>query len=108
MHDTSLMTQADVPQSPPHQSPAVAAAPPDKSVAAALVLTFLFGPLGLFYTSVMGGVVMSLIGIVVAIFTLGIGLFLIWPIVMVWSAVVAGQQHQRFEEWRVRSMTGRG
>lgn len=37
---------------------------PYKSVAAALVLTVLFGPLGLFYSSFLGGVVMSIFGLV--------------------------------------------
>lgn len=109
MADTSAMTQAYDPLSPPNQQPPSGdlVAPTDKSVAAALVLTFLFGPLGLLYVSIVGGVVMFLVAVVVAIFTLGIGLLLIWPIVMVWSAVVAGQQHQKFEEWRIRRMTGR-
>jgi hypothetical protein len=37
---------------------------PYKSVAAALVLTIIFGPLGLFYSSFLGGVVMSIFGLV--------------------------------------------
>jgi hypothetical protein len=32
--------------------------PKDKSVGAALVLTFLFGPFGLLYSSILGGLVM--------------------------------------------------
>lgn len=37
---------------------------PYKSVAAALVLTILFGPAGLFYSSFLGGIVMSIFGLV--------------------------------------------
>lgn len=107
--DTVPMTQPDRP--PPAygdvQRATTAEVPTDKSVAVALVLTFLFGPLGLLYVTVLGGVLMTLLAIVVAIFTLGFGLILLWPITMVWGAVVAGQQHQKYDEWRIRSMTGR-
>ena len=37
---------------------------PYKSVAAALVLTIIFGPLGLFYSSFLGGIIMSIFGLV--------------------------------------------
>ncbi len=83
------------------------AAPPiDKSVGAALVLTFFFGPLGLFYITIAGAVVMTIVAIIVAIFTLGFGLLLIWPITMIWSAVVASRQHQEFEAWKIGRLTG--
>jgi len=47
--------------------------PVDKSVGAALVLTFFFGPLGLFYITVLGAVIMTVVAIIVAILTVGIG-----------------------------------
>lgn len=37
---------------------------PQKSLGLAFLLTFLFGPLGLFYSSVVGGIVMILVSIV--------------------------------------------
>ena len=37
---------------------------PYKSVAAALVLAVLFGPIGVFYSSFIGGIVMSIFGLV--------------------------------------------
>ena len=71
----------------------------DKSVGAALVLTFLFGPLGLLYVSILGGIVMIVITPIVAIATFGIGLAIVWPIIMLWAAFSASSQHSRYEAW---------
>jgi hypothetical protein len=60
-----------------------------KSVALALVLTFFFGPLGLFYSSVTGGIVMLIASVVIGATTLGFGLWLTWPACMVWGAIAA-------------------
>jgi hypothetical protein len=51
------------------------------------VLTFFFGPLGMLYATVTGGIVMLLISIVVAVFTFGLGLLITFPICMIWAAV---------------------
>jgi hypothetical protein len=75
-------------------APAAVAAP-QKSMAAALLLTFFFGPLGLFYASVTGGVVMTIISIIVAIMTLGFGLFVTGPICMVWAAIATNNENAR-------------
>ncbi|WP_215843307.1 hypothetical protein HHS34_005530 [Acidithiobacillus montserratensis] len=64
-----------------------------KSMAAGLILTFLFGPLGLFYASVTGGIVLLVVGIIfgiIAVFTFGLGailLPLVWVASMIWAAV---------------------
>jgi hypothetical protein len=63
-----------------------------KSVGLALVLGFIFGPLGLLYASVVGGIVMFFVSGVVGLLTLGFGLLLIWPICAVW-AVLAVNRH---------------
>ena len=62
---------------------------PPKSVALAVVLTFFFGPLGLFYSSVVGGVVMLLVSLIAAGATFGIGLLFTWPACMIWGAIAA-------------------
>ena len=80
--------------------------PVDKSVGAALVLTFFFGPIGLFYVSVVGAIVMIVVGTVAALLTLGLALLLIWPISMVWAAVLAGQKHQAYDVWKLGQMRG--
>jgi hypothetical protein len=60
-----------------------------KSVGVAFLLAFFFGPLGLLYSTVTGGIVMFIINIIVAIFTLGFGLLLTWPICCIWAIIAA-------------------
>ena len=60
-----------------------------KSVGLALLLTFFFGPLGMLYSTVTGGVVMFFVSLFVGFFTLGIGLLVTWPICIVWAMVAA-------------------
>jgi hypothetical protein len=68
-----------------------------KSMGAALALTFFFGPLGLFYASVIGGIVMLIVTIVVAIFTLGIGLLITQPICLVWAGVAVSGHNRKID-----------
>lgn len=69
----------------------------DRSAGAALGLTFFFGPLGLLYATVWGGIILSVIAAISAILTVGLSLLLIWPIAMVWGTVTASNRHSRFE-----------
>jgi len=55
-----------------------------KSVGIAILLTFLFGPLGLFYASVTGGLIMTFTPILLIILTL-VGLFQENPLLLGWS-----------------------
>lgn len=71
----------------------------DKSVGASLVLTFLFGPLGIFYVTVLGALVMLVLAVIVAVLTFGLGLVIIWPISMIWAAIVASNKHSRYQAW---------
>jgi hypothetical protein len=71
----------------------------DRSVGAALVLTFFFGPLGLLYVSVLGAILLTILAIIVAVLTLGLGLVLIWPVSMIWAALAASNQHSRYQAW---------
>jgi hypothetical protein len=66
-----------------------------KSIGLALVLTFFFGPLGMLYSTTTGGIVMFIVTIVVGIFTVGIGLFVTWPICMIWAAVAASNSNKK-------------
>jgi len=70
----------------------------EKNMILSLVLAFFFGPIGLFYASVTGGIVMILVTIIVAIFTLGFGLFIIIPICVVWAAIATTRYNQRRKE----------
>lgn len=61
----------------------------NKNVAVAIILTFLFGPLGMLYSTVSGGIIMFFISLVVAFITLGFGLIITWPICIIWGAMAA-------------------
>jgi hypothetical protein len=52
-----------------------------------MLLTLLFGPLGLFYVSVPGGVLMSAIALVSGIFTVGLALVPCWIVCLLWAFV---------------------
>lgn len=68
---------------------------PQKSVGLSLVLTFLFGPLGMFYSTVGGALAMLVITFIVSALTFGIGLIITWPVCMIWGAMAASQYNQR-------------
>ena len=65
-----------------------------KSIVISLILTFLFGPLGMLYSTIWGAVIMIVLSIIVALVTLGMGLFLIWPICMIWGALAAASYNK--------------
>lgn len=70
-----------------HPRPVIVLQP--KSVLLALLLSFLFGPLGMLYSTVIGALVMVVLTAVVSFLTLGIGYLLLLPVCMVWAAVAA-------------------
>ena len=63
-----------------------------KSMGIALILTFLFGPLGLLYASVPGGIIMIIVGVLGGIVTLGIGAIVAWVLSFIW-AIIAVSRH---------------
>lgn len=70
---------------------------PRKSVAAAIVLTIFFGPLGMFYSTVEGALIMCAVTFF-AMFT-GIGLLIAWPACVIWGAMAAENYNQRMMYW---------
>ncbi|MBA4148603.1 MAG: hypothetical protein H0X66_10860 [Verrucomicrobia bacterium] len=66
-----------------------------KSVGVAILLSFFFGPLGMFYSTVSGAVVMIFANLVAVFLTLGIGLVLTWPIGMIWAARAASAHNKK-------------
>ena len=74
----------DLPRQAGHQIVVVTAT---KSVGISLILTFLFGPLGMLYSTVVGGLVMMVVSLAVGVCTAGIGLLLTWPICIIWGAL---------------------
>lgn len=66
-----------------------------KSVGLAIVLAFLFGPLGIAYVSVGAALAACFITLFVAVVTMGLGLFLAWPASMLWAAYAATEHNRR-------------
>lgn len=65
-----------------------------KSVGASLILTFLFGPLGMLYSTVPGAIVMFILYIIIGLITLGWGIFFLHPITMIWGAVAVSNYNK--------------
>jgi len=66
-----------------------------KSTMVAVVLALFFGPLGMLYSTILGGVIMFIISLVAGIFTLGFGLLFTWPICVIWAALAADRQNKK-------------
>jgi len=69
-----------------------------KSVGISLILTFLFGSIGMFYSTIWGAIIMSVISIIIAVITFGMGLFLVWPICMLWGALATASYNKKLLE----------
>lgn len=69
-----------------------------KSVGLAVLLTILFGPLGLLYSSIKGAVILSLLFAVLWILTIfigGAGAALTYPIAIIWSYFATKRYNDR-------------
>ena len=72
-----------------------------KNVGVAIILTIIFGPLGMFYSTIPGALIMiavNLVILVLGVFTVGIGyilFFLTWPVSIIWAAVAANSYNQK-------------
>ena len=65
-----------------------------KSVVVSLVLTLLFGPFGMLYSTVVGAVVMLVLYIALGIPTLGWALVGLHPVAMIWGAWAADRANR--------------
>ncbi len=77
-----------------------------KSMGVALILTFLFGPLGMLYSTVVGGLIMMVLTPVVTIMTLGIGALIMWPIQLIWAGIAVSSSNKKIDESMQQSRTG--
>jgi len=66
----------------------------EKSMGVTILLTILFGPLGMLYSTVTGAIVMIILSILIAIVTLGFGLIITWPISIIWAAVATNNYNK--------------
>lgn len=80
-------------QAQPQQTFVVIGKP--KSVGVALLLALLFGPLGLMYSSVSGGVIMLILSIIIGLITVGIGLVFVWIGCVIWAVVAANNANNK-------------
>lgn len=58
-----------------------------KSFVAGFLLAFLFGPLGLLYSSIGLGIGMTLLSIILSFMTLGLVIFVAWPVCWILSPI---------------------
>ncbi len=66
-----------------------------KSVMLALILTLFFGPFGMMYSTILGGLVMLVFTSLVGVFTGGVGLFFMWPLQLLWAGMAASNYNKR-------------
>lgn len=66
-----------------------------KSMGISIALTLFFGPLGMFYSTILGAIVMIIIDIIVGIFTFGLGLLVTWPIQVIWAAIATSMYNKK-------------
>jgi len=60
-----------------------------------LLLTALFGSLGMFYLTVFGTIIMLIVEAIVGFITLGVGLLITHPICMIWGAIAAKKYNDK-------------
>lgn len=66
-----------------------------KNMGVAIILTVLFGPLGMFYSTIVGAVVMSILSAIIGLLTAGLGLVITWPICVVWAAIATSNYNKK-------------
>lgn len=62
-----------------------------KRMGAAVGLTLLFGPFGLFYIGTGPALFMIMVTAVAALFTMGVALLFAWPVCLIWAVVATLQ-----------------
>lgn len=63
-----------------------------KNMTVGVLLAIFFGPLGLLYSSILGGIIMIVLSLLVAFLTMGFGLIVTQIICVIW-AVIAIKKH---------------
>lgn len=78
---------------PQTAKPVVVVAP--KSMGISVMLTFLFGPLGMLYSTIPGALVMMVASGIALVITAGLGLIVTWPICILWGAVATSSYNKK-------------
>lgn len=66
-----------------------------KSVGVAILLAACFGPLGMLYSTVGGAFIMFFVTMFTMAVTLGLGIFVTWPVGILWAAMAASEHNKR-------------
>lgn len=66
-----------------------------KSVGIALALTFFFGPLGMFYSTIWGAIIMLILTVIIGILTMGFGVIITQIICLIWAGVAASSHNKK-------------
>jgi hypothetical protein len=74
-----------------------------KSVGTAFLLSFFFGPLGLLYASVLGGIVMFIATLVLFFLLPVIGAIITWIGCIIWAVVAANQANDALQKEAFKS-----
>ncbi len=86
------MAESQPAPQPPQQTIVIAST---KSVGVAIALAIFFGPLGMFYSTIAGAIVMFIVNVLAVFLTAGLGLVVTWPIGIVWAAMAASSHNKR-------------
>lgn len=65
-----------------------------KSIGLSIVLTVLFGPLGMLYSTIPGALIMGIASVILGAITLGFGLFITWSISIIWGAIATSSYNK--------------
>lgn len=71
-----------------------------KSAGLAILLTVLFGPLGMLYATIPGALVMMVVSLLVAVITFGFGLIITWPICIIWAMMATSSYNEKLVRGR--------
>jgi hypothetical protein len=72
-----------------------------KSMGAAIALALFFGPLGMFYSTILGAIIMIFVNLIVGLLTFGLGLLITVPIGAIWAAIATGMYNRKLISGRI-------
>ena len=71
---------------------------PTKNLVVAIFLAIFLGPIGLFYASVIGALIMLVITAIVGFITFGFGLFIPYIICIIWAIIAVNSYNKKIIE----------
>lgn len=99
------MENSNLPQSPQaptpsqvREAPRIVISKSTKSMGISLVLTAIFGPIGMFYSSIVGAIIMMVVYLIIGLITFGFGWLFLQPICMIWGALAVNRYNNKLLE----------